>query len=83
MQLVVLLEAERDAVPRDVDACVLVEEKCRLVFRRAATPDRVEPATAELVHILDGDHFAAPEMRSNAMRNRRPRPPERPNPVIL
>jgi hypothetical protein len=37
---------------------MLVEEKCRLVFRGAAAPDRVEPAMAERVH-LDGDHLKA------------------------
>jgi hypothetical protein len=57
VQLAVFFQAEGDTVPDDVDARMLVEEKCRLVFRRAAAPDRVEPAMAELVHILDGDHF--------------------------
>jgi hypothetical protein len=41
-----------------------VAEERSLIFRRAATLDRLEPPVAKIAHVLNGDHRLVSTLRS-------------------
>ena len=52
-----IVEADGRAVPDHVDPIMRVEEESSLLGSRRSAGDRIEPARAKVLHVLQGDHL--------------------------